>query len=309
LKSLRILVVAGVCCLASLAGCGGGSGSSGGGSGGGPSLTQQIDNAVKRSDPAQKSRELVPLALKQQQGGDLNGAEKTMRMAAEAARNIPEATSKAARLNAVAGGFGQIDLPDEVKGVLKEVREAIDAIHDEPARVGPLAELGANYGLYAKSQASSEAAFREAEEIARGVELTRDRIRALNQVAFGWSRVKNTENGERLIGDATELANGLEDAREKAECLADVARTLQRMQKPEQAEKLYAEAEAAAGQIERPESQAYALLYLADKRLLAGQRGEAQKLVEKADELTRNIKDGSIRGPLQEKVDETRRRV
>lgn len=302
----RILLAISVLSLTSLPGCGGGSS---GGSSGAPSLTQQIDNAAKRSDPSQKSRELVPLALRQHKGGDLNGAEKTMRMAAEAARSIPEPTSKAARLNNVAAGFGQLSLTDEVKGLLREVREAIDAIHDKPERIGPLAELGANQGLYANSRSSAESALQEAEEIARSVELPLERVRALNKVAYGWSRLQDVDNGERLIGDAKELASELEDARAKSEGLADIARTLQRMQKPDDAEKLYAEAESAASQIERPDSQAFALIYIADKRLLASQRGEAQKLVEKADELTRNIKDGSIRGPLQEKVDETRRRV
>lgn len=308
----RFFSAAGLVGLLTLVGCGGNGGGGGGTSGGssdGPSLTQQIDSALKRSDPAIKSRELVPLALKQHQGGDLNGAEKTMRMAAEAARAVPDGANKAARLNNVAAGFGQISLPDEAKAMLKEVREAIDAIHDKPERIGPLAELGANQGLYAGSQSSAEAALREAEEIARSIELPLEKLRALNKVAYGWSRIKNTENTDRLIGDAKELASGFEEQREKAESLADIARTLQRMQNSAEADKLFAEAEAAVDQIERPESQAYALVYIADKRLLGNQRAEAQKLVEKADNIARNVKDGSIRGPLQEKVDEMKRRI
>lgn len=294
---------------AALSGCGGGTNSSGGGGSGEPSLTARIDAAMKRSDPAMKARDLVPLALSQQKGGDLNGAEKTMRVAAEAARSVPEVDKRAARLNSVAAGFGQISLPDEVKKLLKEVRESIDAIHEKPERIGPLAELGANYGLYGNSQASAEAALREAEEIARAIDMPLEQIRALLKVAYGWSRLKNEENTNRLMGDATELANGLEDARHKTEALADLGRTWHRMQKPTEGDQQFASAAAAATAIEEPASQAYALLYLADKRLISLQNGEAQKLVDKADELSRGIKDGSIRGQLATELDAMRRRL
>lgn len=284
-----------------LAGCGGGSAE-------GPSLTEQYQNALKLSDPGQRSRRLAAVAEKQQQASDTQGADASLAAAKQAASEISDNASRAGALLNLAGSASRLGKsPTELQGLLVDAGKALDAIKDADAKVPLLADLAAAVGKYLKDTGGAVGYLKSAEEAAGTIAIAQAKANALTKVAVAFGQLGQTAEADRVLSAATEFAKSRMDPREQATCLAAVWSGLVSLKRTEQASAALAEARQIAEGIDADESRAYALLGIAQKCTAAGQKDVAGELLGKASAAADKVTDSSARGPLVDDIARVRK--
>jgi tetratricopeptide (TPR) repeat protein len=286
-----------------LTGCGGG-GSSGGGS-----LSDQYRKAMQITNPTARVTQLLAVATRQDQAGDMFGADQSLASAAAAAESIEDAKGRAIALNRVASDMARMGRRSDAKNLLKGVRKACDGIDDPETKVPVLTRMSYMYGKYLDAPDIASAYLKNCEEIAETISRPEGRIEAMLEVAYTHFGLGDEEKTQGLIDQSLEAARALEDARKRADSIANAAATLSKMKKTEEAKTVFQEAQAKTDEIEDPLSQAHALVHLGDKLIESGFTGAAQKILEQAEDVADTVTDASMRRPLMDKIFAARRRL
>ena len=284
-----------------LIGCGGGQKKSG------PSLDSQYRTALAEPDLAARVSRLLALADKQGKAGDLLGMEQSLNAAAGAAKGMDDAKGKGLALNRVAEALGKSGRASQAKSLLREVSKAADQIAEDEIRVSVLSRMSYVYGKHLGSQDVATGYLRNCEEIAAGIQRPEGKIDALLEVALTYHELTLADRAEALLNQSLQSARALEDPRKRADSVANAAATLGQMAKSDEANAAFQEAEKLAGEIPDPISRAYAFVHLSDKLKACGRRAGAQKALKQAEAAADQVTDSSLRIPLLETIDRSRR--
>lgn len=281
-----------------------------GGSKGGKSLSQQFQDAQKVTDANQRARRMAQLAEKQHQSGDVLGAGTSLSGAREAAQSVKDPASKARALIYVAGYFAKLgESSEDIKFLLKEATLATKEIPDADVRVPVLAELASATGTHLKNPDLAISHLKTAEEAAAALERPVPKVTALTKIAVAYEKLGHAEEAGKVIAAAKEFAAGLTKPRERCDCLAELAVALAKMKRTEEAAAALDDAQKAADEITEDDNRAYALLNLAEKSKAAGKKDLANTLLAKATDIAEKVTDTSIRGPLLDEIDATRKNL
>ena len=115
------------------------------------------------------------------------------------------------------------------------------------------------------------------------------------------------DKAQGLSDQSLQAARALQDPRKRADAVANAAATLSKMGKTEDAGAAIQEAEKLAGAIADPMSRAYAFVHLSDALRAAGRRAEAQNALRQAEAAADKVTDSSMRIPLQETINRSRK--
>jgi len=283
-------------------GCGGGKKS-----GSGPSLDAQYRKVMAEPDLAARASQLLALADKQSKAGDLLGMEQSLNSAADAAKNLDDTKGKALTLNRVAEALGRTGRMAESKNLLREVSNAADQITEPEIKVTVLTQMAYTYGKYLNSQDIGTSYLKNCEAIAAGIPRPEGRIDALLEVAVAYHSLAAGDQATTLFEQSLDAARALEDVRKRADTVANAAAALSKMNLADESQATFQEAEKLAGEIPDAMSRAYALIHLSDKRRASGRRADAQKTLKLAEAAADKVTDSSMRGPLLETIDRSRR--
>jgi tetratricopeptide (TPR) repeat protein len=297
----RIAVVALLLIGTALLGCGGKKKTSG------PSLEDQYRTAMTEPNLAARTSQLLTVADKQRKAGDLLGMEQSLNSAAEAAKRMDDAKDKALALNRVAEAFGRAGRLAESKSLLREVSKAADQINEDEAKVTVLAKMAYTYGKHLNNQDLATSYLKNGEEIADGIPRPEGKIDALLEVALTCHELAMADNAKGLTDKSLAAARGLEDVRKRADAVTNAAATLSKMNRVNDAQATFQEAEKLIGEIPDAMSRAYAWLHLSDQLKASGRRPDAQKALKQAEAAADKVTDSSMRGPLLETIDRSRR--
>ena len=298
----RVAVVVGLLICTAVAGCGGSKKRSSG-----ASLASQYRKALAEPDLTARVSQLLVVAEKQDKAGDLLGMQQSLNDAADAAKGIDDAKGKALALNRVAEAMGRAGQPTEARNLLREVSKAADQISEAEIKVTVLARMAYTYGKHLNSQDNADAYLKNCEELAAGIPRPEGQIDALLEIALTCHELAMADKAKGLSDQALKAARALEDARKRADAVANAAATLSKMNKADEAQVLFQEAEKLAGEIPDPMSRAYALLHLSDELKDVGRRTDAQKALQLAEAAADKVTDSSMRIPLLETIDRSRR--
>lgn len=284
-----------------LAGCGDGKKKSG------TSLDSQYRTALAEPDLAARVSRLLTVADKQSKAGDLLGMEQSLNAAAGAAKGMDDAKGRGLALNRVAEALGKAGRASEAKSLLREVSKAADQIAEDEIKVSVLSRMAYIYGKHLSSQDVATGYLKNCEEIAGGIQRPEGKIDALLEVALTYHELTFADQAKGLLDQSLQAARTLEDPRKRADSVANAAATLSRMAKTDQANAAFQDAEKAAGEIPDPISRAYAFLHLSDELKACGRRTDSQKALQQAEAAADKVTDSSMRLPLLETIDRSRR--
>ncbi len=278
-----------------------------GGSGSGESLHAQYERAMQIADAEARVAQLLRVADKQHAAGDAVGAEKSLVSAADAAKAIRDAGGRATALNRVGMATARMNRPYEAKDIFREVQKVLGEVEDPEVRVALLTRMGYTYAKYLDEAGEAADMLSRAEQSAQQVAYPEGRIEALLEVAYTHFGLGQEEQTRRLLDQSLADARGLEDVRKRADSLASAGATLSKMKKADEAKTIFQEAQQTAAEIPDPLSQAYAYVHLGTKLIESDLKGAAQKILETAEASADKVTDQSMRGPLMEKIYNTRR--
>lgn len=287
--------------LAGLVGCGGGNDS------GGVSLQQQYQQALKTTDARSRAIRLIQIAYKQQNAGDLQGAQTSVGAAANAAREIANANEKAETLASVAYAAGAVGWITEASSLAKETRGAIEKADDPTIAASATAKMAVVYGKFLDNATAAETYLKQAEEVAGKIETPDQRATALLAVAGRRHEVAHTDEAQRVADAALEAIRTLEDPRRRADLLGEAAEQYHKIGQTDQAITLLDEAEAAVDAIEKNlVSQSYALLNLAERCHAVGQKDRAARTFKKAEDTAYKIAEQGEKDPVLQRLNKQR---
>ena len=285
-----------------VAGCGGGGKAE-------KSITAQIDDAGKLSDPVQRSRRFLAIAEKQSKAGDLAGARSTLNGAKDSAVSIADPVSKANTLVLVAAAYGRAGEKGQAGKLADEAAAAIEQIAEPESKVGPLAQLAATTGEHVQNEALAAEYLAAAQQAAESIDDPVRKTAANMRIAAALGKLKQLDESEKLIASTQEAARSLEDARQKADSLTEVAAGLSRMDNMfDESIAAISEAQQAAGQIESDDSRAYALLRIAKTVRTFNKPGAKEVLLE-AQDFALKVKDSSVRKPLLSEIENELKKI
>ncbi len=282
------------------AGCGGN-----GGTTPGASLADQYQRAVKTTDPVERAKQLVVVAERQRQAGDLGGAQLSMKSAMDAAIEVQDPAGRATALNAVADAHAKAGSVSDAKATLKDVRKAADEIADNAARIKAVAVMAQIYARLPDGKAAATGYLKMVEDLAGAIADPESRVSAVLEMAAAYNEAQAAADAQKWIDSALETARGIPDARKRTDAITSIGAKLAVMKKSAEAQTVFQEAEKSVAAIETPLSQGYALVNLADKQRQAGQLGAASKLLNAA-EAQADKSDGSLKEPLVNEINSQR---
>ncbi len=297
--ALLVLLLVGT----TVSGCGGGTKKKSSG----VSLDDQYRKAMTEPDLAARASQLLTIAERQRQAGDVLGMEQSLSSAADAAKRIGDAKPKALALNRVAEALGRADRMGECKSLLREVSTAADGIEEPEIKVTALTRMAYTYGKHLKNADIATAYLKTSEEIADGISRPEGRIDALLEVALTCHQLELAERAKGVSDKSLAAARGLDDVRKRADGVASGAATLSKMGKTDEAQATFLEAEKLIGEIPDPMSRSYAWIHLSDQYKAASRRPDAQRALQQAENAADKVTDSSLRNPLLETIDRSRR--
>ncbi len=273
----------------------------------GPSLDALYRKAMAEPDLAARAVQLLSVADKQTQAGDVLGRDQSLAAAADAAKNVDNAQERALVLNRVAECCGRAGQTTEARGLLREVSQTADQIDDLEIRVTALARMACTYGKYLNSQEIAAGYLKNNAELASGITDPAGRINAWLEIAVAWHGFDQPAQARAQFEQAVEAARAIEDPRARADAVASTAMTANKLGDRDQAAAIFDEAEKRAGEIPDPLSRAYALLELSAKLKASGRTAQSQRAIKLAEAAADKVSDSSLRQPLLETIDRARR--
>jgi tetratricopeptide (TPR) repeat protein len=222
-------------------------------------------------------------------------------------QRLDDTKGKALTLNRVAEALGRTGRMAESKNLLREVSNAADQITEPEIKVTVLTQMAYTYGKYLNSQDIGTSYLKNCEAIAAGIPRPEGRIDALLEVAVAYHSLAAGDQATTLFEQSLDAARALEDVRKRADTVANAAAALSKMNLADESQATFQEAEKLAGEIPDAMSRAYALIHLSDKRRASGRRADAQKTLKLAEAAADKVTDSSMRGPLLETIDRSRR--
>jgi len=273
----------------------------------GPSLDAQYRKVMAEADLAARASRLLAVAGKQHKAGDLLGMEQSLNSAADAAKNLDDAKAKALTLNRVAEAFGRAGRTVESKNLLREVSKAADQIGEAEIKITVLTRMAYTYGKHLNSLDIATSYLKNCEGIAAGIPRPEGRIDALLEVAVTYHELALADEAQGLFAQALEAARALDDGRKRADSVANAAAARSKMNQADEAQTTFQEAEKLAGEIPDAMSRAYALIHLSDRLKASSRRADAQRILKLAEAAADKVADASMRTPLLETIDRSRR--
>jgi tetratricopeptide (TPR) repeat protein len=267
------------------------------------STAEQMQAAMKISDPVQRTSELVKVARRQQQAGEVLDVRSTLATAAESARSIALPASRVTGLASVAAECAASGELDQAKELLHDAAKAAGEIPTADARIGPLTSLAIGVAEQLDDTTQARTYLKQAELAAQETRSPVIRARGLGTVAAAYARLSLADDALRLSQSGVEWAKGLKLPRERADCLAELGAALAKMKQAESAKAAFDAAREAAGSVESEEGRAYALLGIARNLKAAGDAAQAETVSAEARQIAGHIKDASVRQPLLEAID------
>ncbi len=292
-----LLVVS--CLIVDLAGCGGSSTPPPGVG----SLTAEIEDAQRKTNPEQRARDLTTVGYKQFLGEDRLGAEKTLIMAGEACKEVKDPASRAGVYIYLADAQARSGARSDSGRSLDSARKAIGEVKDAEVRGSRLAEVAVVEANHLKQTEEAKKTFAQAAALAETISEPEGKATVLLATANAYLKAKmETEAGETLNA-ALEVAKTLPDDRKRSTAIAAVADVQTKFSKPEIAQATYDQAVEVAKNVTPDFSKAFALADLAEKMLAAKMPDKAKAALEEAAVTVKKIKEQDLMGQAEARVD------
>lgn len=287
------------CCLLALTGCGG---CGGGSSSSGGSFAKQYEQASNEKNPERKAQLFIKLADNQRKAKDTHGAKQTLNDATMASREVEDPLGRANLFRRIARVQARVDNRAGAGLALNSARGAAANIQQAEFHAKSLCDIGEVEGYWLGNASDARGTIEEAEKLSAKVEDVGGRVAALAHVGWAYGRSDLVAPSQRAFQAAFDLATTIDDPSARCRALLTIAAEQNLLEEGPAAQATLAKARAAADQIQAEYSRATKMADIAVQLAKAGERNEALKLLEQADEVARQEKDIHFSGKAIEYV-------
>jgi len=255
----------------------------------GPSLTDQFDKAAGITDPNARARAMMGVALDQHQAKDSAGRNESLDEAEAAARKVEESLARAGVYTQLARTYAKVDDLYKAGGALEKAVAAAEKVAAPEPKARALSDIAEVQGALLEDQSAARRSLEKAEGLIEKIDTPQGQISAAASIARAYHKVGLKEDAQRVANKALEDAEALEDVELRAEMLTVVAGAQVQSGAKADAQSTLRKAVAAVDNVERPYTQVYRLKDVILQYLKAGNHEEAQKLYDRAKEISETI--------------------
>lgn len=276
--------------------------------GGGSGFQAELAAARAETNADQRVNLLISLADRQRQANDVTGAETTLGVAVDSAKEISDPHARAARQASVAMAYGRGGSLTDAKRVAGMAQESAAQVTDAAERLNVLI-LVADAQARAKDRNGAVKTIRDAESLLETIPAdededtaTRRRIERWLGIAKVQSNLGRTEDVDRLLASVQQKIDGITNPRRKCDALAMLAAAQFAMESPAAETTLQAATDVARG-MEEPISKAHALCALYEHWRDAGRAEKASAALLEAEQVVEQIQGtSSLKSEIQDKI-------
>ncbi len=276
-------------------------------------LSQLVAQAQKEPDPRLRATELIRLADQQRRLGDLSGAGKTLLLARKACQQIEDPQAQAGAWFFLARAYARMNDPTQAKFFLQQGRRAMERIQQPGDRVATLLKL-ARAQAELKQDGQALATLRQAEQQAKDIPLGNgtdelpllEKGSLLVQLAAAYSRLGRKDEAQRVVEALLALEATCKTPRQRSRLWTLVAQA-RHQGRLDGVDEAWRKAQQYAAQIEEPLSRGHAWVDLAEAAASVSRSAEAARLLGQAQKAADQMRPGSLKNELQERIARARR--
>jgi len=298
-KELCVLMI--LLLTAPLAGCGGSPQSAGKAI----PFEQQVAQAQQERSPQTRAEKLVQIALEQARAQDLLGAQRTLKLAEQAVREVNQPTIQAELWGRVAQAWVGMNNRYDAGERLDAALRAAEKIEEVNVRARTLARLAA-IQAEADSAHSAEQTLGQVEQLAQQVADPLERALVLSEAAASLHSLGNDEQAARVLDTAVDLARSVEDQAMRCRALSEVA-AAQKATGNAAAEATFDEAIQSARQIQEQFASALMLCEVVEKLAEVGLTARAHQVLAEAGRIADQIPQVDMQRQVSLRIDGLRR--